>query len=188
MRQAAWPAGLIFRADLSPIRWTSSRLRRMLSTLARWGLPGRGRRATRRLRAADGRWAWHRSLPSGGVLELSQGLIFPPTADSLHAFAPAERTYSMAIDSPHGTDYPPDHQPSAPGPERNPSSGAAPPPGDALSDEFAPISPRQPPADATILRLRWPGDLPALLRQAAERRRTVGELPLLVEIDWVHPA
>src|SRR5207244_3375745 len=88
------------------------------------------------LKLEDGKPEWERPTPAGGVVELSQGIVYLSTPDMLQAFAPAERTYAMAIDSSHGTDYPPDAQPSTPGPPasdrrhpltRDPASVGAPP-------------------------------------------------------------
>jgi hypothetical protein len=53
--------------------------------------------------------------------------------------------------------------------------------------ELAPAPARQPLADSTVLRLRWPSKAAEMVRQAIERRAAAGKLPMLVEMDWTHP-
>jgi outer membrane protein assembly factor BamB len=132
----------------------------------------------------DGKLEWARLMPVGGALELSKGLVFLSTNDTAHAFAPAERTYSLAVDSSYASDYPPD-RPSAPAPARR-EEAPAPTPAGTEPEALAPVPARRPLADATVLRLRWPAAPQELVRRAKERHETAGRLPMLMEMDWTH--
>lgn len=139
------------------------------------------------LRVADGKPEWNQILPSAGDLALSDGLLFLNDG-GVHAFAPAERTYRMAVDSPNAADYDP-----LPGLNRNPLAEM---PAVEAPDVEA-MTPEQKTeleakrakavADATVVRLYWGDPLEKMLKQLRERQAAAPGLPLLVSLEWLDP-
>jgi outer membrane protein assembly factor BamB len=157
-------------------------------------------------RLADGQPEWSQPMLHGGALALADGMLYvssgpgtpPDPLPALHAFAPAERTYRMAVDSDRASAYLPE-RPSAGDPAE---AGAA---GPDAGSPIAPVEGRRadpgppagelrpkPPAaagqaaaDATVLRLRWDEPPAERLRRASERRPAARELPMLLSLDWL---
>lgn len=137
------------------------------------------------LRLADGKPEWSLALPVAGDLALSEGLLFLGHDSGVHAFAPAERTYRMAVDSPNSEDYDP-----LPGLNREPLGeppGSEPPPGGDAEQAARPekAAPSKAFADATVVRLRWGEPVEQMLRQVRERQSTAPGMPLLLSLDWL---
>jgi outer membrane protein assembly factor BamB len=135
------------------------------------------------LRVTDGKPEWSQTLPGGGDLALSDGLLLLSDG-AVHAFAPAERTYRMAVDSSRREDYE-----ALPGRNGDPLS-------EGPAEEVAKSRPRQAYeefrrarvlADATVVRLHWGDPLDQMLKEARDRHIATSGLPLLVSMDWLDP-
>lgn len=137
------------------------------------------------LRATDGKLEWEQLLPASGDLSLSDGLLFLSDG-GVHAFAPAERTYHMAVDSPHAEDYHPlPGQNYEPLPQNAAVEGES---GEEKSSdrEAAETGKRaRAVADATVVRLHWGEPLEKLIKQVRGRQAAAPGLPLLVTLDWL---
>lgn len=136
------------------------------------------------LRLADGKPEWNVPFPDSGTLALSNGLLFLSN-QSVHAFAPAERTYRMAVDSPRKEDYdlltgwnrdrqavPDAVDEDTKVPERKPAEKA-------IANKAL--------ADATVVRLYWGDPVEKMLGQLRERQAAAPGLPLLVALEWLDP-
>lgn len=133
------------------------------------------------LRLADGKPEWSQLVPSAGDLTLSDGLLFLSDG-AVHAFAPAERTYRMAVDSPHPEDYDP-----LPGLNQEPVTEK--PDSETKDEEAKPavVTRRKGVADASVVRLYWGDPLEKMLKQVRERQTVAPGLPLLLSLDWLDP-
>lgn len=128
------------------------------------------------LRLADGKPEWTQNIPTAtlgaGVrrLALSSGQLYVQGEGGLTAFAPAERTFRLAIDGNRKELYRPeeDAAASAPAPEAAPRQTEA-------------------AADATVVRVSWNEPLAESSRKLAERRKVAPGLPLLLELEWLDP-
>lgn len=138
------------------------------------------------LNQEDGSELWNTLLPKTAEPALSRGLLFLSDREILRGFAPAERIFRLAVDSPRAEDY---LSPAASSPV--PASGLLSPsaPNAAASQGSPPAVPPAPPgrADATVLRLKWGTPLPALLEQVRKRREVAPRQPLLISLDWLNP-
>ncbi len=145
------------------------------------------------LRLRDGAAEWSTPLPAGGDLSLANGLVFmsEPTGyglartavrgaqrqfpSGLHAFAPAERTYRLALDSERPGDY------AGPGATDEGGKGAGEQgrKGEGTPEAGGPL------ADASVLRLRFDQPVEELVERAKARRAAAKEVPLLLSLDWL---
>jgi outer membrane protein assembly factor BamB len=165
-------------------------------------------------RLDNGQPEWARPMPMGGVLSLANGLVLLAnrepkpgvrTGGEIHALAPAERTYALAIDSDRPQDYrqPPPRRTPPDQPEGQDAAASEPPvtaeppadgaPGEQPAREDPDATPPEPPvssdppplADASLLRLEWQRELPELLAQARARREAAGGAPVLLVMEWL---
>jgi outer membrane protein assembly factor BamB len=151
------------------------------------------------LRLDSGKASWSLTLPRAGALALSDGLMFSMDS-AIHCFAPAERTFHLAVDSDRREDY--DRQPPPALAEEPPVPAPLPPGGEAgpipAKDPTEPNAGSAPTgdpagkpplavADASILRLHW-GETPEeLVRKVKARKGVLGGKPLLISLDWLDP-
>ncbi|HTE21009.1 MAG TPA: hypothetical protein VK689_21800, partial [Armatimonadota bacterium] len=148
-----------------------------------------------------GKTAWSAPISGVGQVATANSLLFitePSVSGApggrLTAYAPAERTYHMAIDSPHPEEYRPLPVPAEAASEAGGDAPAVPAPTEAkpspeegVRDDAAP-PPADPRAlaDATILRMRWGEPREELLRKALARRAAVPGRPLVLVLDWLN--
>ncbi|MCC2668285.1 MAG: PQQ-like domain, partial [Armatimonadetes bacterium] len=124
------------------------------------------------LKLENGATGWSLGLPVAGALALTDGLMFS-TDEAVHCFAPAERTFRVAVDSSRREDYAL-QQASAP---------VAPAPLLAVAEP-----PRKEPeatADASVLRLNWGEPVEELVQKARARKALIYGMPLLISLDWL---
>lgn len=147
------------------------------------------------LRLEDGVLAWSHPLKAPGVLSLSGGVAFLANGN-LHAFGPAERTFSLGVNSPHAGDYASPRKDRPGDPRREISAArrflglcavqtgpaAAPPPAKSLTGGVG----GDPLADATFLRLNADEPQADLLRKLAERRQQAPGVPLALGLEWLN--
>lgn len=131
-------------------------------------------------RLDNGKLEWTYPIRGGGSTALAQGLLFVADGD-LRAFAPAERTFRLAID----TDDPSRYR-DTPLRKPEPKEGE---PIALVAEPTEPETAKAPDsegalADATVLRLDPRGDLDALALQIRQRRQAAPRLPLLLSLDW----
>ncbi len=150
----------------------------------------RTRDAIAALRLEDGRleWLWRDAAP--GSLSAAGGLIFD-AGPQVRAFAPAERTFSLAIDSARASDYaaPGDPAQGGKGAGEQGLKGAGEQGGKGAGgqgrkgteDAEAP----GPLADASILRLRWDGESAELVKLVRERLAAAPGIPLALSLEWL---
>lgn len=136
------------------------------------------------LRLDNGQPAWEQPVDESGAVTIANRMLYAATGKAVRAFAPAERTFRLALDSPRAQDYrgvaPPPAEPSeAPAPDAD---------AQPARDVDPPADDRRWLADATVLRLGWDGSLPALLQQVEKRRQAAGTAPMLLSLDWLDPA
>lgn len=147
------------------------------------------------LRLADGKPVWVARIARPGTLAVSGGLLYLMNG-GLHAYAPAERTFGMAVDSAHPEDYrrqgPPGGEPAPVDPAEilnEPVSGTA--TGGGPVDAANPAAQAVPAAnrreravaDATVLRLRAGDSGTELLAAVRARRQALPGVPLLLSLD-----
>src|SRR5207248_803193 len=65
--------------------------------------PAAGRRLPRRL--ANGEPAWEQPVEESGAVTIANRMLYAATGRAVRAFAPAERTFRLALDSPRPQDY-----------------------------------------------------------------------------------
>lgn len=141
-----------------------------------------------------GRLTWTTPLPHAGRLAVAHGMVFVNSGEMVTAFAPAERTFRMAIDSPEKSHYrsaagepgEPVPSPECGVPEEQPAP-APPKILPPLISEKQPARPLSGLADATTLRLRFGQPLERLVQAARERRRVSGDAPRVLVLDWLTP-
>jgi hypothetical protein len=141
------------------------------------------------LRLSDGREAWNSRLPAPVEAGLANGLLFLSDTEKLHTFAPAERTFRLAVDSNRTEDYVPAtvDPPDSPFGTELENAEAPPLPAvaatAALPTAPAPVAPGR--ADATVLRLKWGRPTAELVAQVRQRREAAPYQPLLLTLDWL---
>ena len=135
--------------------------------IVRQSLPARlGRPAVSRLlalRLSDGHVDGEQTVPpTTHEVVLADGFLFLRDATGLHAFAPAERIFRLAVDSNRTELYQPEEAAAAPRPT-----------------DYA--------ADATVVRVPWNEPLAESSRKLTERRKLAPGLPLLLQVEWLDP-
>ena len=128
------------------------------------------------LNLEDGKLAWQENVPRDGNLSLSAGMVF--LADgALRAYAPAERTFRLAVDSPERSDY----AVKAPAAKEDPCT--APAQQEAGKGPAPPAERGTGVAEATVVRLQWGKPLPEMLAAIRARRAAAPGVPLLLSLD-----
>jgi hypothetical protein len=143
---------------------------------------------------ATGKPLWRMPTREFGSISLSNGLIYLADHGFVHAYAPAERTFHLAVDS----DIPEDYQTPPPPEEEKILEGGLPsgdpatatPAGGPAKPELAPGEFPIPPipsgvADATILRLEWSQGVEAMVARVRARRKVAPRSPLVLVLDWL---
>lgn len=134
----------------------------------------------------SGKLEWTTRLERPGQLVTAYSMVFVCEDGRLTAYAPAERTYRLAVDSDRREDYqrpvqieteptdspPADEVKSNPTPEISDDPQTQLPEPDGLGD-------------ASLLRLSWSESTEALLAKIKARRQTVPGVPLSVVLDWL---
>lgn len=146
----------------------------------------------------DGKPRWKMPTRELGSVSLANGLVYLSDLGFVHAYAPAERTFRMAVDSDLPSDY---HTPASTEEKVNAhdtgvvaaSSATEPAPlGTAVagtpnaassSFEAPPTSPGI--ADATILRVNWRTGLEAMLARIRARRKAAPKAKLVLVLEWL---
>lgn len=154
-----------------------------------WDAGVGGRHELLALNRKTGKLVWKQATGRPGSLALSGGLMHL-TDGALHTYAPAERTFRMAVNSSAAEDYRPIRS------RREEGDGEQ----EAQEAPAAPAPPEKAIADATVVRLAW-GESQAQMDAAIkERRTTAPAAALLLSFDrldatrsaWVdagqHPA
>ena len=154
------------------------------------------------IRRKDGKLVWSNRLPAPGQLVPAYSLLYVCQDGRLHAYAPAERTYLMAIDSDRAEEYLPEPH-LEPEPDPDPEAGekpgecqaeaekpaeekpAAPRPGDPTDDPDAPLVEPAGDGDATLVRLRWGTPLKQLQEILEARHRLVPHAGMVLVLDWL---
>ncbi len=139
------------------------------------------------LRLTDGKELWNAPLPNGAEAGLANGLLFLSDTEYLHTFAPAERTFRLAVDSDRPEEYLPPALAAPPSEDGAADTGPPPPPLGGNEGAAAAIPQPAPPgrADATVLRLKWGRPAAELLEQVRRRREALPSQPLLLSLDWL---
>jgi hypothetical protein len=136
------------------------------------------------LRLEDGKEEWSSEIPGTGSLVLTRGLVILSVGENIHTYAPAERTFRLAIDSSRSVDYePPRDEEELP--KGAPDAAPEPKPEGADKPEAAKKPSEERLADATVLRLRWGAPLEEMVTQVKARRLAAPGAPMLLVMDWM---
>jgi hypothetical protein len=135
-----------------------------------------------------GRLEWTTRLERPGQLVTAYSLLFVCENGQLTAFAPAERTFRLAIDSERSDDYrrdPPEQPEAAEAAPDNEAKPAVVKP-EASDDPEQPVTEPEGLGDASLLRLQWGEATDTLVQRIRTRRATAPGVPLTLVLDWLN--